>query len=143
MTDEGVRVLLLRYCPFNEEEIEMSRSAVLLAAVAVSVVALVAVEPALAGRCSGIEAERIAKLQEGRPNITDAITDGQIQLVINTPRGKESKQDDSYIRTTAVRRKVPHITTLAAALAAAKGIAALGGSRDRVRSLQEYHADIH
>ncbi len=90
----------------------------------------------------GIEAEGILKLHEGRPNIADAIANGEIHLVINTPKGKESKQDDSYIRKTAVRRKLPYITTLAAALAAAKGIAAYRAGREQVKSLQEYHADI-
>jgi carbamoyl-phosphate synthase large subunit len=92
---------------------------------------------------AGIEAEPILKMQQGRPNVVDAITDGRIRLVINTPSGKESKKDDSYIRKTAVRRKVPYITTLAAALAAAKGIAAVRDGRRLVKSLQQYHADIH
>jgi len=91
---------------------------------------------------AGIESEPIFKLHEDRPNIADALTDGEIQLVINTPSGKASKQDDSYIRTTAVRRKVPHITTLAAALAAAKGIAAFRDGRGELKSLQEYHAGV-
>jgi carbamoyl-phosphate synthase large subunit len=91
---------------------------------------------------AGIASEPICKMSEGRPNIADAITDGKIQLVINTPSGKESKEDDSYIRKAAVRRKLPYITTLAAALAAAKGIAAFRTGRDSAKSLQEYHAGI-
>ncbi|MBN1855207.1 MAG: carbamoyl-phosphate synthase large subunit [Pirellulales bacterium] len=91
---------------------------------------------------AGIEAEQILKMHEGRPNIVDAISDGKIHLVINTPGGKESKQDDSYIRKTAVRRKVPYITTLAAGLAAAKGINVFRKSRGQVKSLQEYHSGI-
>ena len=91
---------------------------------------------------AGIQSEAIAKLTEGRPNIADAIANGEIHLVINTPKGKESKQDDSYIRKTAVRRKLPYITTLAAALAAAKGIAAYRAGHGQVKSLQEYHGDI-
>jgi len=93
-------------------------------------------------RSQGIDCEPILKLREGRPNIVDAITDGEIQLVINTPRGKVGKADDSYIRTTAIRRKVPYITTMAAAVAAAKGIAAYRQGHGQVKSLQEYHADI-
>ncbi len=93
-------------------------------------------------RAQGIPCEPILKLREGRPNIVDAITDGQIQLVINTPRGKVGKADDSYIRTTAIRRKVPYITTMAAAVAAAKGIAAYRQGHGQVKSLQEYHAEI-
>jgi carbamoyl-phosphate synthase large subunit len=91
---------------------------------------------------AGINTEQIRKLQEGRPNIVDAITNREIQLVINTPSGRESKRDDSYIRTTAVKRKVPYITTLAAAHAAAKGIAAFRKGKTQVQSLQEYHAGI-
>ena len=91
---------------------------------------------------AGIPAELALKMHEGRPNLSDEITDGRIQLVINTPSGKESQQDDSYIRKLAVKRKVPYITTLAAALAAAKGIAGYRSGRGQVRSLQEYHAGI-
>jgi len=91
---------------------------------------------------NGVEAGTILKLHEGRPNIDDAIKNGQIQLVINTPIGKASKYDDSYIRKAAIKYKVPYITTIAAASAAAKGIAAFRKGRSGVRSLQEYHADI-
>ncbi len=99
------------------------------------------------GTCSllrdqGIAAEPILKMREGRPNIADAIVNGEIQLVINTPRGKVGKADDAYIRTTAIKRKVPYITTLAAAIAAAKGIAASRQGRGQVKSLQRYHLDI-
>ena len=90
----------------------------------------------------GIRSEPILKIAEGRPNIADAIVNGEIQLVINTPRGKTGQLDDSYIRTTAIRRKVPYITTLAAAHAAAKGIAACRAGHGQVRSLQSYHAAI-
>jgi len=91
---------------------------------------------------NGITAEPIKKLQEGRPNIVDAITNGEIQLVVNTPVGKLSQYDDSYIRKSAIKYKVPYITTLAAAAAAADGIAALRTGDRAVKSLQEYHADI-
>jgi carbamoyl-phosphate synthase large subunit len=90
----------------------------------------------------GIRSELIPKMREGRPNIVDAIMDGGIQLVINTPRGKVGKADDAYIRQTAIKRKIPYITTLAAAVAAAKGIAADRQGHGRVKSLQSYHADI-
>jgi carbamoyl-phosphate synthase large subunit len=89
-----------------------------------------------------VKTDLILKLQEGRPNIDDAIKNGQIQLVINTPAGKASQHDDSYIRKAAIKYKVPYITTIAAASAAAKGIAALRTGRSGVKSLQEYHADI-
>ncbi len=94
---------------------------------------------------NGIKCEEIKKLFEGRPNIVDAITNGEINLVINTPSGKRSKQDDSYIRKAAIKSKVPYLTTMAAALASAKGIAAYKNddhSIARLKSLQEYHADI-
>jgi len=91
----------------------------------------------------GIQSQPILKMHEGRPNIVDALMKGQIQLVINTPAGKESQFDDSYIRKTAIKRQVPYVTTLAAAVAAAKGIAACRKSPGQVKSLQEYHADIH
>ncbi len=90
----------------------------------------------------GIPSEPILKEHEGRPNVTDAIKNGEIQLVINTPSGKLSKHDDSYIRKAAVKYKVPYITTLAAAMAAAKGVAAYRQGKSGVKSLQSYHADI-
>ena len=89
-----------------------------------------------------IQSELILKMHEGRPNIVDGIKNEEIHLVINTPSGKLSKYDDSYIRKAAIKYKVPHITTLAAALAAARGIAAYRQGKDSVRSLQEYHAGI-
>jgi carbamoyl-phosphate synthase large subunit len=90
----------------------------------------------------GLAADRIFKMREGRPHIADALVNGEIQLVINTPGGKIGQADDAYIRTTAIKRKVPYITTLAAALAAARGIAAYRLGRGRVRSLQSYHAGL-
>ena len=93
----------------------------------------------------GIDAELINKRHEGRPDIADGITNKEIQLVINTPAGKLSEFDDSYIRKAAIRFKVPYITTMTAALASARGIAAFL-SDDKpgsaVKSLQEYHAAI-
>jgi len=91
----------------------------------------------------GIESEHILKMHEGRPNIVDGIKNKEIQLVINTPSGKLSIHDDSYIRKAAIKYKIPYITTIAAAIAAAKGIAAYRQGKGSVRSLQEYHADIH
>ncbi len=92
---------------------------------------------------NGITTTRINKEHEGRPNITDAITNGEIQLVINTPIGRAGTQDDSYIRKAAIKRSVPYITTLTAALAAAEGIKSCQKALGEVKSLQEYHADIH
>jgi len=90
----------------------------------------------------GIISEKILKMHEGRPNIVDGINNKEIQLIINTPSGKLSKHDDSYIRKAAIKYKVPYITTLSAALAAARGIAANRLGHGVVKSLQSYHADI-
>ncbi|MCF8360821.1 MAG: carbamoyl-phosphate synthase large subunit [Prolixibacteraceae bacterium] len=91
---------------------------------------------------NGIPADEILKVHEGRPNIVDAIKNGEIQLVINTPAGKQSEYDDSYIRKTAIKHKIPYITTTSAALAATKGIKDRQERQYRVKSLQEYHAEI-
>jgi len=91
---------------------------------------------------NGIKTEHILKMHEGRPNIVDAIKNAEIQLIINTPSGKLSKYDDSYIRKAAIKYKVPYITTAAAAAAAVKGIAAHRKGDSSVRSLQTYHSDI-
>ncbi len=90
----------------------------------------------------GITSEPILKMQEGRPNIVDAIKNKEIHLVVNTPSGRLSQYDDSYIRKAAIKYKIPYITTVPAALAAAKGIADYRRLRSSVRSLQSYHADI-
>ena len=90
----------------------------------------------------GIESEPINKLGYGRPDIVDAIKNGEINLVVNTPSGKESKDDDSYIRKAAIKHKVLNITTMAAATAAARGIASRRKGQATVKSLQSYHADI-
>jgi len=90
----------------------------------------------------GIAAEVVLKMHEGRPNIADGITNHEINLIINTPAGKLSQYDDSYIRKAAIKHKVPYITTLAAARAAAKGIAAYRAGKAEARSLQSYHAGI-
>jgi carbamoyl-phosphate synthase large subunit len=90
----------------------------------------------------GIESEFIKKQHEGRPNIVDGIMNEEIHLVINTPVGKLSQFDDSYIRKAAIKYKVPYITTMPAALAAAKGIAERRDERTQVHSLQGYHEAI-
>jgi carbamoyl-phosphate synthase large subunit len=91
---------------------------------------------------NGVDSEPILKLGHGRPNIVDAIKNGDIHLVINTPSGKTAKEDDSYIRKAAIKYKVLNITTVAATVAAAKGIAARRKGQSRVKSLQSYHSDI-
>jgi carbamoyl-phosphate synthase large subunit len=92
---------------------------------------------------AGIPAEKIFKIYEGRPNIADEIANGEIQLIINTPAGKSSIHDDSYIRKAAVKHRIPYITTMAAAKASAEGIRALMEQKQfGVKSLQAYHAEI-
>ena len=89
---------------------------------------------------AGIPAEKVKKLYEGRPNILDLMTNGDIQLIINSPIGKDSAHDDSYLRKSAIKNKIPYITTIAAARAAAEGIhRVLTHDRGSVRSLQEWH----
>jgi len=90
----------------------------------------------------GLKTEKILKLYEGRPNIVDAIKNGEIQLVVNTPSGRRSAHDDSYIRKAAIRYKLPYITTTAAAIAAARGIAARRQGAGEVKSLQSYHQGL-
>jgi carbamoyl-phosphate synthase large subunit len=90
----------------------------------------------------GIASEQVLKLHEGRPHIVDAIKSQEINLIVNTPSGKLSAHDDSYIRKAAIKYKIPYITTLAGALAAARGIAEVRRGWGQVRSLQNYHAGI-
>ncbi len=93
---------------------------------------------------SGIPAEKIKKLYEGRPNILDAITNGDFQLIVNSPAGKESVHDDSYLRKAAIKNKIPYITTMAAAKATAEGIRYIKThGNSSVKSLQELHSQIH
>ena len=94
-------------------------------------------------REAGIPAEKVKKLYEGRPNIKDLITNGSIQLIINSPSGKESIHDDSYLRKAAIKSKVPYFTTIAAAKATAEGIHYVRThEQGEVRSLQEWHSEI-
>ncbi|MCD8125066.1 MAG: carbamoyl-phosphate synthase large subunit [Lachnospiraceae bacterium] len=92
---------------------------------------------------AGIEAERVRKIYEGRPNILDLITNGKIQLIVNTPIGKAGAHDDSYLRKAAIKAKIPYMTTMAAARATAEGIRAAKAEDDgTVISLQDLHASI-
>jgi carbamoyl-phosphate synthase large subunit len=84
----------------------------------------------------------INKLNEGRPDIADAIKNKEIDLIINTPKGRESKEDDSYIRRMAIQYKVPYITTLAAAKASVEGIKADKASKILPKALQDYYKDL-
>ena len=92
---------------------------------------------------AGIPAEKVYKLQEGRPNILDKITNGEIDLIINTPVGKQSATDDSYIRKAAIKNRTSYMTTMAAAQATVEGIKAVKKSEKLgVKSLQEFHQEI-
>jgi carbamoyl-phosphate synthase large subunit len=93
-------------------------------------------------REKGIICESVKKLHEGRPNIVDLMKNRHIQFVLNTPVGKQSVYDDSYIRKSAIKYKIPYFTTTDAGRAAAKGIRAAREDRIDVRSLQEYHEEI-
>lgn len=88
---------------------------------------------------NGIESHLAVKLHEGRPNITDDIRNGRIQMIINTPVGSESKYDDSYIRKVAIQYKISYLTTIAAAIASIEGIEAKRSGEIEMKSLQEYH----
>ena len=92
---------------------------------------------------AGILSEFVYKLNEGRPNINDLITNGKVDLIINTPIGADSASDDSYLRKAAIKKKVPYITTIAAAKAAASGIQSMNKPGCGViKSLQELHREI-
>jgi carbamoyl-phosphate synthase large subunit len=82
----------------------------------------------------------VRKVWEGRPNVADEVINGGIDLVINTPLGRDPHSDDALIRKTALKAGVPVVTTLSGALAIAEGIAAIKKNELTVRSLQEIHA---
>ncbi len=93
-------------------------------------------------RENGVNCDCVMKLHEGRPNIVDMMKNGDIQFVLNTPVGKQSAYDDSYIRKSAIKFKIPYFTTTDAGRAAARGIRAARENRIEVKSLQEYHEGI-
>ena len=91
-------------------------------------------------RDNKIENTEIKKIHEGRPNISDALKNNELQLIINTPVGKSSKYDDSYIRMMAIQRKTPYVTSIAAAEASIEGIEAVKNHTSLPpKALQEYH----
>jgi carbamoyl-phosphate synthase large subunit len=94
---------------------------------------------AAALQAAGVAAEPVYKVNEGRPNIVDLVKTGKIDLIINTPLGRESFYDEKSIRRAAIRYNIPCITTLSAAHAAARGIQALRGHRTEVAALQDLH----
>ena len=90
-------------------------------------------------RAHGIPAERVLKVHEGRPNATDLIFSGEVQLLINTPLGKLTQRDDYIIRRTALQHRVPYTTTMSAASAACDAVLALRSRKGAVCSLQEWY----
>ena len=93
---------------------------------------------------AGIEAKKVKKLSEGRPNILDMIANDEIQLIINSPAGKDAVSDDSYLRKSAIKGKIPYMTTMAAAKATVDGISYVkANGNSEVKSLQELHSEIH
>ena len=86
---------------------------------------------------NGIESALVGKLREQRPHVVDVISDGQVNMIVNTPKGVQ--MDDAYIRKAAIANRIPYMTTIAAALAAVKGIAARKAGIPEPRSLQDYH----
>ena len=92
---------------------------------------------------AGIPAEFINKMSEGRPDVYDIITNGKVDLVVNTPKGDAPGPDDSYVRKACIKSRVPYITTMAAALASADGILTVQKQDSKeVVSLQELHERI-
>ena len=92
---------------------------------------------------AGIPATLVKKLYEGLPNILDMITNGDIDLIVNSPVGKDSVHDDSYLRKAAIKAKIPYVTTIAAARATVKGILYVQQhGNGEVKSLQEIHGEI-
>ncbi len=93
---------------------------------------------------AGIPVTKVKKLCEGRPNISDMIANGEIQLIVNTPRDKDGMNDDSYLRKAAIKGKVPYLTTMAAAKATVEGIHYVKShEKGELKSLQELHSEIH
>ena len=93
-------------------------------------------------RKNGVECKSIHKLQQGRPNVLDAITNGEVDIVINSPVGKKGADDDSYIRKAAIKARISYVTTMAAAKATVEGIKARKMNEPVLKSLQEFHKDI-
>ncbi len=90
---------------------------------------------------AGMQVERVFKVQEGRPNVVDLIKSDRIQLIINTPRGQDTVFDEKAIRRAAVLARIPTITTIAAARAAAEGIASLQSGEIHIYALQTLHSE--
>ena len=93
-------------------------------------------------RAYGLDVDVVYKVNEGRPNIADEIVNRKVDLVVNTPLGRESFFDDRAVRRAAMMHEVPCITTLTGAVAAVQAIRALRQQGFGVRALQDYHAGV-
>ena len=92
---------------------------------------------------AGIPAKKVKKLSEGRPCILDYINNGDVDLIVNTPVGKDALDDDSYLRKAAIKAKIPYMTTMAAAKATADGLLYMkSNAQSEIKSIQELHAEI-
>ncbi len=91
---------------------------------------------------NGIDVKIVAKLGEGRPNVLDVITNGEVNIVINTPTDKKGAADDSYIRKGVIKGRISYVTTMAEAKAAIAGLKTMKDATGDVKSLQELHAEI-
>ncbi|MGH7696344.1 MAG: carbamoyl-phosphate synthase large subunit, partial [Gemmatimonadaceae bacterium] len=93
-------------------------------------------------RARGIPAKVVRKIHEGRPNVTDLMLNGEVQLLINTPLGKHAQADDYSMRQTAISSRISYTTTLSAARAASDAILALRSRQPSVKALQDWHAEL-
>jgi carbamoyl-phosphate synthase large subunit len=91
-------------------------------------------------RRAGVPVTKVHKIREGRPNVLDLVTNGDIDFIINTPSGKIPREDEVRIRNASLAQKIPIMTTIRAAQASANGIRSLQRSQVHVKTLQEYHA---
>ena len=92
---------------------------------------------------AGLPAKKVAKIDEGRPNILDKITNREVDIIINTPLDRKGMGDDSYIRKAAVKGKIPYFTNMAAAKATVQALKTIKKNGHLgVKSLQEFHSEI-
>ncbi len=92
---------------------------------------------------AGIPVEKVKKLYEGRPNIIDMMVNNELQLIINSPAGKDAAHDDSYLRKNAIKYRIPYMTTMAAGLATAEGIRQMkANGNGNIHSIQQWHSGI-
>jgi len=116
----------------RDESIEIARK---LAAMGFNIIATHGTGEAM--RKSGVEVEIVRKLHEGHPNVLDLLTEDRVHLVINTPLGKSSRKDDEFIRLTAMRHRIPYVTTIEGGLAAAAGIGAMRDNELSIHTLKQ------